>query len=658
MLSSAPITPRSHVLQLKPSHSQQMDTAPPDSPGSSRWTGYALAALLLLSFALRAWDAGQGLRAGRYYDERYTFRNVSLILRQGNWRPGQAYYLSLSYLPQTALLAATEALHRATGLPALSIYGRTSDRYSPTAYLLARLCNVAYGVLSLLMIFLIGRRIFSAEVGLLAAAILSAFPRHVLSSTQFKPDILVLLLTLVAFYWTLDAALNPSRRRFLKVGLAVGLAVATKYTGIGAALPITGFVAARGWRDRRLWLWLVLAGAVSVVVFVILNPYLGVVLEYIPKQLGHYSGNARARGSDHAVVLAQQARFLIEHHGPLLAAFAAAGLIGIAWKVFKPRFDPVLWTPERRLGAALALGHFVGYSAFHAAAVSLFRGQNYLLVVPFSSLFAAWAILELWRLVTDRRAILKPATAAVVLIPTAVLAWEQGDLIYDRVVPTTWQVAGETLSTELQPLGLREVIHETRGGAMRLTRGADRAVTTGVDRLGRLEPGALDRADAEVFLRSRFHGKESGFYRGREDRLGSLNAGRAEVVSGKLFRSRGEPVVLLLHPWMPVLAPEPLGLGRPAPGRPLAARLPDGLKPGEVASLTLWVPREAGQVDALRIEPGGRRLPLYETGRRGKRRRLVTTRFALTGQEARVRVPAPAEVALRLYRLELYRWRR
>jgi 4-amino-4-deoxy-L-arabinose transferase-like glycosyltransferase len=624
-------------------------------PEPSRWIGPALAALLLLSFALRAWDAGQGLRAGRYYDERYTFRNVSLILRQGNWRPGQAYYLSLSYLPQTAVLAASEALHRATGLQALSIYGKTSDRYSPTAYLLARLCNVAYGVLSLLMIFLIGRRIFSPEVGLLAAAVLSAFPRHVLSSTQFKPDILVLLLMLVAFYWTLDAARRPTLRRFLLAGLAVGLAVATKYTGVGAALPLTGFTAVRGWRDRRLWLWLVLAGAASVVVFVILNPYLGVVLEYIPKQLGHYAGNARVRGSDHFMVLAQQTRFLVEHHGPLLAAFSAAGLIGIAWKVFRPHFGREPWTPERRLGAALALGQFVGYSALHAAAVSLFRGQNYLLVVPFSSLFAAWAIVEVWRMVTDRVVLLKPVTIAVVLIPTAVLAWEQGDLVYERVVPTTWEVAGETLSTELQPLGLRQVIYESQAGAMRLTRGADRAVATGVDRLVGLDPGSLDRADAEVFLRSRFQGKDSQLYRTREDRLGR---GRAEVVSSSLFQSRGEPVALLLHPWMPSSAPEPLAIGRPAPGRPLAARLPDGLRPGEVASLTLWVPREAGQVDALRIEPGGRRLPLYETGRRGKRRRLVTARFELTGQEARVRVPAPGEVALRLYRLELYRWRR
>ena len=629
----------------------RLDPSPQRSPG---WVGPALAALLLASFALRAWDAGQGLQAGRYYDERYTFRNVSLILRQGNWRPGQAYYLSLSYLPQTAILAASQALHRATGIQALSIYGKTADRYSPTAYLLARLCNVTYGVLSLWVLFLIGRRIFSPEAGLLAAAAMSAFPRHVLSSTQFKPDILVLLLTLATFLWTLHAALRPTLRRFLKVGVGVGLAVATKYTGVGAAIPITGFVLARGWRDRRdrrHWLWLVLAGLASVLVFVILNPYLGVVLEYIPKQVTHYSGNARQRGTGHLDVLAQQAQFLVEHHGPLVAAFAAAGLLGLMWKVFRPAG----WTPEQRLGAALALVSFLGYSAFHSAATTLFRGQNYLLVVPFSSLFAAWALVELWRLLAERAAPLRMATAAVCLIPAGILLYRQAELVYERVVPTTWEAAREALTAELAPLELRHVIYENQAGPLRLTHGSDRAITTGVDRLPRIDPAQLARADAEVFLRHRFQGPDAELYRGREALLGG---GRARVISGAPFDSRGEPVVLLLHPWTPVSAPAQLPLGRPGEAPTLAGRMPSRLQPGEVASLVVWVPREAGRVEALRLEPGGRRLPLTETGRRGKRRRLVTPRFELSGQEERVRVPAPPGVPVRPYRVELYRWRR
>jgi hypothetical protein len=107
-----------------------------------------------------------------------------------------------------------------------------------------------------------------------------------------------------------------------------------------------------------------------------------------------------------------------------------------------------------------------------------------------------------------------------------------------------------------------------------------------------------------------------------------------------------------------VSAPAQLPLGRPGAALALAGRMPSRLQPGEVASLVVWVPREAGEVDALRIEPGGRRLPLTETGRRGKRRRLVTARFELSGQEERVRVPAPPGIPVRPYRLELYRWRR
>lgn len=632
-----------------------------DRPAPKRWVGPALAALLLLSFALRAWDAGQGLHAGRYFDERYTFRNVSLILRQGNWKPGQAYYLSLSYLPQTAVLAASQALHRATGIDALSIYGRTSDRYSTTAYRLARLCNVTYGVLSLWMIFLIGRRIFSPEAGLLAAAILAAFPRHLLSSTQFKPDILVLLLTLVVFYWTLGAVLRPTLGRYLRVGLGIGLAVSTKYTGIGAAIPIAGAALIQGWRDRRRWGWLALAGLTAAAVFVVLNPYLGIVFEFIPKLLTNYSGIGRQRGSDHGEVMAQQVRFLIEHHGAAIAALAAAGLLGWLWRIARPDSGEP-WDRERRIGAALALGHVLGYSVFHASATTLFRGQNYLLVVPFSSLAAAWAMVELWRALARRASPLRavPVAAALWLVPAALLAWQQSRQVYERVVPTSWQSAREVLVDELSPLGLglRQVVYESQGGTLRLARNADRAIATPVDDLPKVDAGELDRADAEVFLRSRFDGPQAEAYRAREARL---RGGRVRVVSDEPFRSRGGSVVLLLHPWSAAAAPEILPVGRPPQGRHLGARLPTGpvSAMGEVVSVVLWLPREDPVPEALRIDPGGKRIPLHETGRRGKRRRLVTPRFELTGgQEQRLRFPAPPDGRLRAYRLELHRWRR
>src|SRR5436309_12252012 len=203
--------------------SPAMTTHDPDATQPERWIGIALLALLLVSFGLRAWDAAQGLNAHRYFDERFPLKNVSAILLHGEIRPRNAFYTSLSYLPQTAALAASQWLFEVTRYEPFAIYSASSDGYSPTAYLICRLINVLYGTLSLWVLFLIGRRIYSPAVGLLAAAILAAFGRHVLSSTEFKPDILVILLVTLTFYWTLAAAFRPALRRFLLVVVGVGL---------------------------------------------------------------------------------------------------------------------------------------------------------------------------------------------------------------------------------------------------------------------------------------------------------------------------------------------------------------------------------------------------------------------------------------------------
>ena len=130
-----------------------------------RWIGIALLGLLLISFALRTWDASQGLNASRYYDERFPLKNVSGLLLHGEFRPRHAFYLSLSYLPQTAVLAASQWLFHVTRYEPFSIYRATSDGYSPTAYWLCRMINVIYGTLSLWLLFLIGRRIYSPGWG-------------------------------------------------------------------------------------------------------------------------------------------------------------------------------------------------------------------------------------------------------------------------------------------------------------------------------------------------------------------------------------------------------------------------------------------------------------------------------------------------------------
>jgi dolichyl-phosphate-mannose--protein O-mannosyl transferase len=172
---------------------------------TERWVRWALAALLVWSFALRAWAAGFDLTAERFWDERYGFQNIEALLATGSPRPANGFHPSLSYLPQAALLAASEGLYQATGREAFRVR-LGNGLFTPTAYLLARLLQALFGTLSLLLTYLIGRRLFSAKVGLGAALLLSVVPWHIRQSVIFKPDILLVLTTLLAFWWSLEAA--------------------------------------------------------------------------------------------------------------------------------------------------------------------------------------------------------------------------------------------------------------------------------------------------------------------------------------------------------------------------------------------------------------------------------------------------------------------
>src|SRR6185295_4250537 len=383
----------------------------------------------------------------------------------------------------------------------------------------------------LLLLFLIGRRIHSPEVGLLAAAVLAAFPRHVLSSVEFKPDILVILLVTLTFYWTLGAAFRPGLARFLLVGFGVGLAVSTKYTGIAAAIPITAAVLVNGRRDRRQWVWLLLAGLTSVATFIALNPFLGGAFRCIPKLV-----NGVEEQSNHWVVFARQLAFLIEHHGPIVAAFVALGVAGMLWRIARKAPED---TSQHRLGSLLVLSLLLGYSVLHGLGMTLFRGQNYLPVVPFSSLAAAWAMVELWRALARRVQWLawEPVAALLGIGVCAALTVQPVRIVYDRVVPTTFAVANESLLTRLEPLGLRQIVYEKGLGVLQTGSRPRRPLVSRTDRLSGLEPLFLDRTDIEIFPGSRLSGPAAEFYRRRVARL---PADQVEVVRSHPFRSRGE----------------------------------------------------------------------------------------------------------------------
>jgi len=539
---------------------------------SARLVRGLLLALVVWSFLLRLGFAAYDLHRGRFFDERYSLENLQHLLAPGPeeaqgssfWnrlRPANGWYPSLSYLPQVPVLAASQALHRLTGYDRFAVFEEGAPRSpTPTAYFLCRATVAVFGVLTLVLVFLAGRRLFGPErgpgIGLLAAVILAASPAHLRQSAMFKPDMLLTLCTLAAFLLTLrllmprQGLLEARRfvyRRWVAVGGAVGLATAAKLNGaFTALLPVL----AAGW---MLWPWgsvtgdqrflhrlqvrravvgLLLAGGVSVAVYLALNPFVGLQAEYLDRNLRIYGERAELAELDRPAAFAEAARHLVSagFHGRVLGWIALAGLVGLGarWllslrrspsreKEYRSGSEP---SPERLWG--LVPLWVLGYGLLYTGTTAYPKPNNLLPLLPFTSLAAAWALVTaaraVWRFLVGRwpglarpwgperaarvwGAVLATVGVLVLWVPIHVYA-------YRVAVPSTRDLLERELTEALQPFAGRTVLFEgplpegmalpvllTRRDAVamrRLTETEDPSQTALADAVVSLARGALD----------------------------------------------------------------------------------------------------------------------------------------------------------------------
>jgi 4-amino-4-deoxy-L-arabinose transferase-like glycosyltransferase len=624
---------------------------------AGRWPGWVLLVVVAVAFGLRLWHGSVALDAGRYYDELFSFRNVSAVLVEGVSKPANAFYPSLSYWPQTAVLAVSGWLHDLTDQPVWAVRGESGDGWTPTAYFLVRAVCALFGALSVGLVFLLGRRLFDARVGLVAAALTAALPPHLFASAIFKPDILVVLLVVLTFLWSLSAVERPSYGRFALAGVGVGLAVCAKYTGVGGALPlIAGALAYGGWRDGRRWGQLLVAGLASILTFVLLNPYLFVVIRYIPRLLRIAEEKATYHKSTPWTVAGRELRFLSEHHGWPVFALAVLGLLGFAWLAWgSPRWrsravlatwDGPVWRP-----GGMILAYVLGYSLLYALAGGVFRGQNYIPVGVFTALAAAWVGVSAWDQAARRFPAWAGRSAPVALaLVLGWATWQPLEDTYVETVPTTMARVERELAARMPELALRHVYFERGETPMWPKARANPMVALPVPSLAEVAPETLDWADAEVFFGERASGPQAALYRERRAR-----AGVEEVaVRAKLLAVRGPELVILLHPWRLLGEPEPLALTAEPRRNRFTASLARPLEPTELASLGFWLPIVRGEPRPSTLWLGERRIPIFETANRGKRSRFLTERFALpagstelsVGFERKIELPGPPEVVL------------
>jgi len=337
-----------------------------------------LALVLAVAFGLRAWGANAGLPQSYVSDEYEFVHDVLRMMKGGDLSPHSWYHPTL----QRYLALATYTVVFLLEVP--------QDRWVQVKQVTeedmlywGRFVGVLSGTMTVFVTFLLGRRLFGARVGLLAAALLAVFPAAVEHSQYNKPDPVLALMTTVSVLVSLAYLEGGGRARALAAGLVIGLTLSAKYNGIVVVVPFLLAVAFRlGWQFlARPDLYL---GGLGIVAGFFLGcplflANLPLFLDHVADDIHAYaSGRPGSEGVDnwanHAAYIARDGAGYL----PAVAGVAGLGLI------------------LSRMNARLAvfLGFPVLYYGYYSAQRINFRA-NLLPVFPFLAVLAAYAVQEL-----------------------------------------------------------------------------------------------------------------------------------------------------------------------------------------------------------------------------------------------------------------------
>ncbi len=200
-----------------------------------RW---ALAAILLVALALRVWGIGFGLPNANARPDETSVAGPAVTFLSGEFEPphfmyptGFMYALSGAYVVYyhvTRPWASYKTLHEFA----------ESRRQNLAPFLLtSRGISVVMGVLTVGWLFLLGARAADSRTGLVAAAFLALCFLHVRDSHFGVTDTTMTAFVVWGVYQIVKWHESGTPARALIAGVTAGVAMSTKYNGLGLAVP-------------------------------------------------------------------------------------------------------------------------------------------------------------------------------------------------------------------------------------------------------------------------------------------------------------------------------------------------------------------------------------------------------------------------------------
>lgn len=378
----------------------------------SRWDGrWALGVgfLLLVSLVVRVWGAKHGLPYAYNADENAHFvpKAIGLFGHSG-FNPH--YFVNPP--AYTYLLHAVFAVwFGGRGGVSASFAADPTD-----VFLVARVTAAVCGTVAIWLLYLAGARLFDdRRVGLLAAGTLGVAFLPVFYSHLALNDVPTLAPMCLALYGIAGVLRFGRRRDYVVAGIGLGLACATKYTAGIVLLPLLAAAAARVVRreDRPLAVvgGLVLAAVVTVVAFLVANPYALLDYSAFRADLHHQTSTA-----DDALGKLG----LTEDNG--IAYYLWTLTWGLGWVPAVAAAAGVVLTALRRPAIAAVLVPAPVLFLLFMGTQERFFGRWLMPIFPLLCLLAAYAIFSAARAGGRRW----PALAPTLVVAAAVVLWGQG----------------------------------------------------------------------------------------------------------------------------------------------------------------------------------------------------------------------------------------